>query len=1138
MMKSFINECKKKGIALSIGNNGKLKISGNKQALSNDLTQKLKEHKVDILQILKKEQLETFEYEFQNGIKNKSSILSRLKITADEIVGIYPLVPLQESMLLHHIYDKNKDPYITYFSVKVNDKLKLDRMIEGFKFISQRHASCRTQIVWQGVERSYQLVRKQGYVPVNYVDCQNEVEVNEKIEHFKSDARPFNLEVEPLLRITVFQQMDIQQFTLYIERHHIVSDHTSLEITLRELLQFINGEHDDLPEVNQQYQYALELDKNGLPDHRYFDNLLAGFVKPSLLFDLETKQVDISKFEYIHRSIPCLLNDKIRQLSKDISISPASFFHLAWAVVLSHHCGQNDVLFASVFSGRFSASNYRQTVGMFLNSLPFRVTLDGQSASEHLKAINLQLMQAYQYEQVPLEQSIQSLNRKFSTVFNSVLNYRHSAEDETVSQLPFNIIETQDKSSIPFTMCISDTHKNFNLELKAYQNFCGDELVNDLIIVLERLTQDVEMQDSAEFVVPMLSQAFAKNVQGSHDDLSEPQDCLNHLFEQFVLNNPDKVAAVCGQQSITFKELDDKANQLATHLKANYQTTSEQLIGLCVNRSIEMLVGIIGILKAGCAYVPLDPQSPQNRLEYMVDDASLTLVIAQKEYNNLFKRFNGDMLYVDGILSDEYFNSSGQREFEKVDVRPNQLAYVIYTSGSTGKPKGVMVEHRNVTRLLSVTENNYEFSPNDVWTMFHSYAFDFSVWEIFGALCSGAKLVIVPYQVSRTPKDFLRLLAKERVTVLNQTPSAFTALISENDLTTELLSLRYVIFGGEKLKFDSLLPWINIYGDESPKLVNMYGITETTVHVTYQHITKDIMSNFNGKSIIGKPLNDLTVVVRNKDGSATPLNQPGELYVGGAGVTRGYLNRDELTSERFIFDQHSGERLYKTGDIVKLLNDGSLEYLGRNDNQVKIRGFRIELGEIEAELEQLADIDSANVVASQFDSGVQLIGYVKLNNHLKDINIDECRDSIRQKLSMQLPSYMVPGFILFVESWPLTNNGKLDVSALPLPKDAMQCIGIVPPETNMEKYIVRKVGEIAGVNAEQLSITESLLNFGFNSILSLRLSQSLSAEFNINNPLSLILEANNIKELAMELELISSIQGPEEVIEDAIEEEW
>ena len=366
-----------------------------------------------------------------------------------------------------------------------------------------------------------------------------------------------------------------------------------------------------------------------------------------------------------------------------------------------------------------------------------------------------------------------------------------------------------------------------------------------------------------------------------------------------------------------------------------------------------MIVGILGILKAGGAYVPLDPSYPKERLAFILEDSRAAVLISQSSLIAGLPVHNATVL----CLDQDWGEISTQSQDNPPPLTtPDNLAYVIYTSGSTGTPKGALIPHHNVVRLFRATDSWFHFGPDDVWTLFHSYAFDFSVWELWGALVHGGRLVIVPFDVSRSPREFYELLCREQVTVLNQTPSAFRQLVqAEESITdTSRLGLRLVIFGGEALDFQSLRPWFERHGDQRPRLINMYGITETTVHVTYREI-KEADLSVGGSSLIGAPIPDLELYVLDSHRNLVPVGLPGELYVGGAGLARGYLNRSELTAERFVghpFDDGEGRRLYRSGDLVRRRADGDIEYLGRIDNQVKIRGFRIELGEIETVLAQ------------------------------------------------------------------------------------------------------------------------------------------------------------------------------------------
>ncbi|MFE4211380.1 amino acid adenylation domain-containing protein, partial [Streptomyces goshikiensis] len=436
-----------------------------------------------------------------------------------------------------------------------------------------------------------------------------------------------------------------------------------------------------------------------------------------------------------------------------------------------------------------------------------------------------------------------------------------------------------------------------------------------------------------------------------------PAPC-HERFGQWAARTPDAVAVVDGDTHLTFGRLEARANQLAHHLKAA-GVGPGHLVGLSVNRSADLVVAILGILKAGGCYVPFDPAYPAERLRFMAEDSGVSTLLAGE---GVPVWWDGSTARVVDLAAEAAAIAAQPRTAPAVEVSGDDLAYVIYTSGSTGRPKGTLIPHRNIARLFSATDHWFGFGPQDVWTLFHSYAFDFSVWELWGALAHGGRLVVVPYETSRDPEAFHRLLRTERVTVLNQTPSAFYQLMRADKEAQSAppapLALRLVVFGGEALDLPALRDWFERHGDTAPRLVNMYGITETTVHVTYRPITLRDLDEGRG-SVIGTPIPDLRLYVLDRHGRGVPTGVPGELYVGGAGLADGYLNRPELTAERFVpapFAGHGGERLYRTGDLVRLLHDGDLEYCGRIDRQVKLRGFRIELGDIEAALSSHPDV--------------------------------------------------------------------------------------------------------------------------------------------------------------------------------------
>jgi len=544
--------------------------------------------------------------------------------------------------------------------------------------------------------------------------------------------------------------------------------------------------------------------------------------------------------------------------------------------------------------------------------------------------------------------------------------------------------------------------------------------------------------------------------------------CIHEIFEAQVDRSPDNVAVVLGRESFTYRELNERANQLA-HFLRNLGVQADVLVGICVDRSLQLVVGLLGILKAGGTYVPIDPQYPPERRAFMLQDSKSSIILTEQALAPDSVVPNTKVVLLD---KDWAVISRGPTSNPRAAVQPDDLAYVIYTSGSTGTPKGTLISHRNVVRLFHATESWFGFNERDIWTLFHSCAFDFSVWELWGALFYGGRLVVVPFGLSRTPEAFYRLLCDEGVTVLNQTPSAFRQLIRAEESATPPgeLQLRYVIFGGEALDLNSLKPWFNRHGDSRPQLVNMYGITETTVHVTYRPLKA---ADLDGGSVIGVPIPDLRVYLLDEERRPVPSGEPGEIYVGGAGVARGYLNRPELTAQRFIpdpLDAALGERLYRSGDLGRCLPNGDLEYLGRIDQQVKIRGFRIELGEISAELNRHPGIRESVVIVSETVPGEKALAAYLVKRANTDVDVT----AVRQELRRRLPEYMVPATFTFIERLPLTVNGKLDVKALPPPDNSLR-----PPTAAAGTHGTPLERGIAGIWRDVLRIPEAGLDQNF-----------------------------------------------------------
>ncbi|PWS29198.1 type I polyketide synthase [Pedobacter yonginense] len=581
---------------------------------------------------------------------------------------------------------------------------------------------------------------------------------------------------------------------------------------------------------------------------------------------------------------------------------------------------------------------------------------------------------------------------------------------------------------------------------------------------------------------------------------------INDIFSAQAKATPTNIALVHNNLSLTYLELEEKSNQLAHYLRLK-GVKEDNLIPVFINRSIEMMISLMGILKAGGAYVPIDPEYPKDRIEYILEDTKSKFLITDRSSHLLLKDFSFDGQIID--LEADWLTISAQpKTVPSTDLKPSNLAYIIYTSGSTGNPKGVMIEHHNVVRLFFTDQPLFDFKETDVWTMFHSFCFDFSVWEMYGALLFGGKLIIVPKETAKNAQAFGDLLIKENVTVLNQTPSAFYILqeyiLNQKEIA---LPLSYVIFGGEALNPSKLKVWKNRY--EQCKLINMYGITETTVHVTYIEITNEHCES--SKSVIGSPIPTLYAYVLNDAQQKTHLEEEGELYIGGEGLARGYLNRPDLTEYRFIKDHFSNDlnaRLYRTGDLAKLMPDGSFEYMGRIDDQVKINGYRIELGEIETNISHFAGIEQSVVLAKESSLGEKkLVAYIKTN-----AKIDQ--QLLIKFLQKKMPDYMVPRIYIKIDEIPLTSNGKVDKKVLNKIKINRPDLNTIykKSKTQTEQKLYSVWTEFLEI--EKIGVNDNFFDLGGNSLLAQRTVAAIKHQFAYNLGVTKLYQYPTISELA------------------------
>jgi amino acid adenylation domain-containing protein len=601
------------------------------------------------------------------------------------------------------------------------------------------------------------------------------------------------------------------------------------------------------------------------------------------------------------------------------------------------------------------------------------------------------------------------------------------------------------------------------------------------------------------------------------EEKREAAATLSSLFAQVCERFGERTAVSLGTESVTYAELNERAGWVAGELQAR-GVTPGAIVAIYLERSIDLVAAMLGVIQAGAAYLPIDASYPQARVLETLGDAMPAVVVTTRELAGRLGSAG-----VATVMVEEPGGVRGQGCVGSAD----DLAYVIYTSGSTGKPKGVMVSHRNVTRLLSETERWFRFNEHDVWTMFHSFAFDFSVWEMWGCLLYGGRLVLVPFEVSRSPEEFYALLAREGVTVLNQTPSALSLLIQAEGRGVRLpLRLRTIVLGGEALNLRSLLPWFERHGDAMPEIINMYGITETTVHVTYRRITAADAER-ETDSLIGQPIADLRIHLLDEQLQPVADGETGEMCIGGAGVATGYLHREELTAERFVANPFGGEgaKLYRSGDLARRRADGELVYLGRADRQVKINGFRIELGEIEAAMMEFPGLAQACVTTyAEGNGALRLAAYFVSDDAIETKVLSEF-------LSARLPAQMRPAFYTRLAALPMTSNGKVDRGALPSPvtQASMPAVLSSAMETTVASAWRRALG------FEGVGLEDNFFDVGGTSLLLIAVRNALQQELGRTIPITWFFESTTVRSLASRLDKapVSAVAVTNKVQENA-----
>ncbi|RKW44471.1 MAG: amino acid adenylation domain-containing protein, partial [Lautropia sp.] len=1020
------------------------------------------------------------------------------------VQDVYPLAPLQEGMLFHHQLQQEGDAYVTPTLLAFDTRERLERFVASLNEVVARHDILRTAVLWEGLSKPVQVVNRQAQVALEWpgigstgasahtpsdvpagagksegadeylvtkalpnadVHQRTDVtadagavavpDVRAQLESLIDPTRHrIDVRSAPMIRLLAAQDEKNSRWLLQLAFHHLISDHTTLERIVHEIGLLQQGRSSALPPVVPFRNFVAQavLARDDAAHEAFFRQMLGSVQETTAPFGLLDVQGGGAQFNEHHERLSDDLSARIRAMARQQGVSAASVFHLAWAMLVSATSGQGSPVFGTVLFGRMTgAEGVDSAMGMFINTLPVRLRLDHQSVARALAHTHDVLAALLRHEMAPLAMAQRCADLPSgSPLFTGLINYRHDSAGEDGADAGWEgvqVLSEEERTNYPFSLAVNDPARGaFGLSMQIDGPVSAQRISAYLVRLLETLLDALASSPGAplESLTVVTPAEEAQLLQWGMNAERHPFTCPVHeLIAQQAQARPDRTALVFGTQRMSYGELNACANQLARHLLAQGVQRDDR-VGIAAERSLDMLVGLLAIMKTGAAYVPLEPTLPADRLQYMIEDSGLQLLVLQPKFRNDLRAALPASGNIRMVLLDGTDWAQASTENPSVPVHRNGLAYVMYTSGSTGKPKGVGNRHVSLFNQLVWMEALFQSGGNDVVLQKTPYSFDVSLLELFWPLTNGSTLVIAAPGDHRDPARLMDVIRTHGVTTIHFVPSMLQAFMA-HDVAAHCASLKRIICIGEALPasvtHDVLqrLPQVDLY--------NMYGPTEAAIDVTSWLCRPDDVLNVP----IGRPVSDTRAYVLDAALRLVPQGTMGELYLGGISLARGYVNRPDLTAERFVASPfgEGGERLYRTGDLVRWNDAGQLEYLGRIDEQVKVRGFRIELGEVEAQLLQVPGVREAVVVARGTAQGTQLVGYVSgLSAGSAGASSREAADAasdangrddeldgadIRQRLKAALPDYMVPSLIVVLDALPLNANGKIDRKALPAP---------------------------------------------------------------------------------------------------------
>ncbi|RAS22646.1 amino acid adenylation domain-containing protein, partial [Pseudomonas sp. URMO17WK12:I7] len=988
---------------------------------------------------------------------------------AANVQEIYPLAPLQEGILYHHLSAGQGDPYLLQSRLAFDSLERLQTWATALQQVIDRHDILRTAVLTEGLDQPVQVVWRKARMEVTPVGGVQAGAVIDALQ-VRFDARQHRLDLSraPLMRLLYADDPGNQRVVAILQFHHLALDHTAMEVIAAEMRQLLAGQADQLaaPVPYRTYVAQARLGADEAGHEAFFRDMLGDLDEPTLPFGLADVQGDGQAIEEARLPIEPMLARQLRQQARRLGVSAASLAHLAWARVLGVLANRTDVVFGTVLLGRLQGGEGAdRALGVFINTLPLRVDLTAPvQQAVRVTHQRLSALLGHEHASLALAQRCSDVAASVP-LFSALFNYRHSsaanpAADDASAQ-GVRLLGGEERSNYPLTLSVDDLGEGFTLSVLAQQGLGAERVAQWMAQALAGLSQALEQAGNTPVAaLSILDPSARQQVLHAFNGTTRPYpqgQTVHALVQAQAARAPQAAALVQDGQVLSYGELDRSANRLAHHLIARGVQVGDR-VAVCLPRSLERLVALLAVLKAGAAYVPVDPAYPAQRIAYLLQDSAPAFVLTDASTQALVGDTPQVALHGDGWQA----QADSNPQVAGLDV--HQLAYVIYTSGSTGQPKGVMVEHATLTHLVHWHCDAFALGAGSHTSSVAGFGFDAVAWEVWPALCTGAVLHLPPAHIASEHVDELLdwwLEQPLQVSFL-PTPVAEQALRRERQHPT----LRTLLVGGDRLRqFDR---------DPGFAVVNNYGPTEATVVATSGQLQA------GGALHIGRPIGNTRAYVLDECHQPVPVGAVGELYIGGAGVARGYLNRPELTAERFFDDPFStGGRLYRSGDLVRWNADGTLDYLGRNDDQVKIRGVRVELGEIEAVLAAQPGVAAAVVLVRD----ERLLAWF---TEAAPVAVE----ALREALQTSLPAHLLPQALTRLEALPLTPHGKLDRKALPDPDPALFAgQGYVAPQGPVEAALAQVWAQMLKV--EQVGRHDNFFELGGHSLLAVNLTARL-----------------------------------------------